>query len=228
MKRITISMLFASLLASVATAGTLLQDDFSGGLEQWTLENSAYWSVIDGVLDVDIPSVDYTFARAIGGNVNWTDYRFDFDVVGLKESSKICYFRYHDVTKGYFLNFRSAVPAEGDPGAVRLFRLTEGPGWPWGSWHLLAAVPYVNQQGTWYHVTVEVIGNAITVLIDHSQVLYYLDTDDPILDGRVGLAGFTGANFEQGQHVQFDNVLVSSPTVPTKSTTWGAVKALYR
>jgi len=97
---------------------------------------------------------------------------------------------------------------------VRLFRLTEGPGWPWGSWHLLLAVPYIHQQGTWYHVTVEVVGPDITVSINHVPILHYFDTDDPVLEGGIGLVGFTGANFEGGEHVQFDNVLVSTPTVP--------------
>src|SRR5688572_15170540 len=129
---------FVIALSTAAAAGTLFQDDCSN-LSQWSLENASYWSVTDGRLDVNIPSVDYTFARAIAGDQNWADYRFDFDVMGLKESAKICYFRYHDSTKGYFLNFRSAVEAEGDPGAVRLFRLNNKGYWAHGSWDLLAA-----------------------------------------------------------------------------------------
>lgn len=192
----------------------LFKEDFSSGLGQWTLESPSYWSTPNGVLDVNIPSVSYTFARAIAGDENWTNYRFDFDVEGLVGSEKICYVRYHDETQGYMLNFRSAVPAEGDPGAVRLFRLNDQPYQSWGSrgarggWDLLTAVPYLHHQGSWYHVTVSVAGPNITVSIDGAQVIDYVDTDAPVLTGRIGLAGFTGANFEGGQHVQFDNVQV--------------------
>jgi len=224
-----------AFLAVPVSAQILFQDDFSAGLGQWTLESGDYWSNPDGVADVTIPSVDYTFARAVAGDENWTDYRFDFDVVGLQESAKICYFRYHDPTQGYMLNFRSAVPVEGDPGAVRLFRLngdlltSKNPSfWPWGSWDLLLAEPYVNQQGMWYHVSVSAFGPDITVYINGAQVLHYVDTDAPVFTGRIGLAGFTGANVEGGQHVQFDNVRVYVPTVATQPTTWGRVKALYR
>lgn len=193
-----------------ASDRTLFQDDFSNGLGQWTLENASDWSTPVGVLDVNMPSVAYTFARAIAGDVNWKNYRFDFDVNGLVGSEKICYFRYSDPTEGYMLNFRSAVPAENDPGAVRLFRLNSGPGWPWGSWDLLKAVPFVHQQGTWHHVTVSVVGPNITVSIDGARVLHYVDTEAPVLTGGIGLAGFTGANFEGGQRVQFDNVRVGT------------------
>jgi hypothetical protein len=223
------------VLAVPLSAHTLFQDDFSAGLGHWALDNADYWSSPNGVADVAIPNMDYTFARAIAGDDNWTDYRFDFDVMGLQESAKICYFRYHDPTQGYMLNFRGAVPAEGDPGAVRLFRLNgdlmspKNPAyWPWGSWDLLLAEPYVSDQGTWYHVSVSVIGPEITVFINGAQVLHYIDTDAPVLTGRIGLAGFTGANTEGGQHVQFDNVVVYVPVLRTEAATWGKVKALYR
>ena len=92
----------------------------------------------------------------------------------------------------------------------------------------MVAEPYVNQQGMWYHVSVSAFGPDITVYINGAQVLHYVDTDAPVFTGRIGLAGFTGANVEGGQHVQFDNVRVYVPTVATQPTTWGRVKALYR
>ena len=104
-------------------ADTLFQDDFSNGINNWTLESSAYWSIVDGWLDVNMPNDDYTFAKAFAGDINWIDYLFDFDILGIKNSAKICYFRYQNENTGYFLNFRGPVPAENDPGAVRLFRL---------------------------------------------------------------------------------------------------------
>ena len=229
MRRSSLAMVFVVIASGVAFGTTVFQDDFSMGMNAWEIDSPSYWSVVDGWADVDIPSMPYTFAKAFAGNVNWTDYRFDFDVMGLKDSSKICYFRYQTDTKGYMLNFRGPVPEEGDPGAVRLFRLLPEPSaqWPWGNWRLLVAVPYVNDVNVGYHVSIEVMGPDITVFVNGDEVLHYVDSDDPVLNGRIGLAGFTGANFGGGNHVRWDNVVVSILAVPSSPTTWGRVKALY-
>lgn len=231
MKALTIVIFCVALSASAISAdlpGALFFDDFSGDLSAWDLENAQYWSIHDGWLDVDVPDVDYTFAKAFAGSMEWTDYRFEYDLMGVKNSAKICYFRYHDETKGYFLNVRGPVGPENDPGALRLFELNGLNKWPHGSWTLLKKVPFITQLGTTYHITIDVIGPEIVVYVDGIERLRYTDPVTPVLDGRIGFAGFTGANFNHGNHVRWDNVAVSS-LVPVKArgTTWGSLKSRY-
>lgn len=88
-----LAVIFVVVTCGIAFGTTVFQDDFSGDMSAWEIQSPSYWSVVDGWADVDIASVQYTFAKAFAGNVNWADYRFEFDVVGLKASSKICYFR---------------------------------------------------------------------------------------------------------------------------------------
>ena len=66
------------IVANPASTSALFKDDFSGSLSAWELQNPGYWSIVNGWLDVDIPSISYTFAKAFAGDISWTDYRFEF------------------------------------------------------------------------------------------------------------------------------------------------------
>ena len=193
-------MLAVTTANGSASDGVLFQDDFSTGMGAWELDSPSCWFVLDGWLDVSIPSTPYTFAKAFAGNVGWTDYQFEFDLLGVRGPNKICYFRYQGETSGYMLNFRGPVPAEGDPGALRLFRLCADPvsQWPWGCWNLLEAVPYPHDAGIRYHISVEAAGPEITISVDGVVVLDYTDITAPVRHGRIGLAGFTGGDSEGG------------------------------
>jgi len=224
---LTIVLAAAIGFSSPAYSQILFSDDFSGGLSAWTLENPSYWSIVNGWLDVDMPTAPNVFAKALAGDASWTDYRLEYDVVGMVESSKISYFRYHDETKGYFLNVRGYVAGEGDPGAIRLFKLNGNEQWDWGSWTLQKQVPFITPLGTVFHVKIQLIGPEIVVYVDGVEKLRYVDTVAPVFSGKIGFAGFTGADY--GNHVRWDNVVVSGlGAVPVESRTWGAIKSLYK
>jgi len=93
----------------------------------------------------------------------------------------------------------------------------------------LFAVPYINPLGTVYHIAIHAIGPEIIVYVNGAEAIRYLDLDSPGLSGRIGFAGFTGANFYNGIHVRWDNVTVDSLLpIPVEHTTWGRLKSLYR
>lgn len=223
-------MVFLTLFIPALAAGQVLfTEEFSAGYSAWDLENSSYWSVVSGAFDVDMPDQRYQFAKAFAGDPAWDNYTFEFDVMGLKHSSKICYFRYQNSTTGYFLNFRGPVPDEGDDGALRLFKLDNMNRWNWGSWTFLTATPFISVLNTWYRVKIELNGPEIVVYVDNIEYIRYVDMSAPVLTGRIGFAGFTGANPYAGNHVRFDNVIVAGfQTVPVREESWGAIKALWR
>ncbi len=226
MKTLLAVLLLLALGHTPASGQALFSDDFSGDLSRWSIDAPSYWSIADGWMQVHL--FNDKISKALVGDPAWSDYRVDFDVVQLSGVDKFCYLRYQDETIGYFVNFRGPVPAEnGDPGAVRLFRLNNRNQWPWGSWDLVDFAFFPNNLGTTYHLTIEAVGNRITVWVDGTEMLSFADTVAPVLNGKVGLGGFNGASGGPCQ-AKWDNFRVTVPAVATETTSWGRVKALFR
>jgi hypothetical protein len=149
-----------------------------------------------------------------------------FTLGRISNVNAFCYLRYQDDTQGYFINFRGPVPAEGnDPGAVRLLKLDDENRWTWGSWQVITASSFPNTNDEVHDIDIDVIGAAITVFVDGAELLSWQDPT-PVLSGRIGLAGFTGAT-AGNSHNKWDNVVVTDLTgVAAKATSWSRIKKL--
>lgn len=88
-------------------------------------------------------------------------------------------------------------------------------------------IPLVN---TWHHLKVEAIANQFRLWYDGVELTAgnpVFDNTDPLLTGFVGVYNF---RFDLGNvPVYFDDLVLSTQNVvPTRTTTWGAIKNLYK
>ncbi len=98
----------------------------------------------------------------------------------------------------------------------------------WLTFNLPSGVPALN---SWHHMKVIAEANAFRCFWDNLELtdpqVPILDTSSPLLTGWVGVYNF---RFDAGGiPVYFDDLILSPEVVvPTASTTWGHLKALYR
>ncbi len=173
---------------SQESPGLLFYDDFNdGNADGWTTSGEGAWYVANNEYVVDMDSIYGVEGLSLAGDSNWTNYVFDFDMMGEQAVDKIVDFRYLDGDSRYELNMRSGFDdiCVGRIGAVD------------------TCAYFFNTNNTWYHVTIFSINERILVLVDGELLLDWSDDSGSYFThGQIGLRGWNGAL------VRYDNVLV--------------------
>lgn len=193
-----------------ATDGSpVFWDQSLGSYGSWTVENGEYVGYVIKEPSQDLPTY------AITGNNSWDNYRFTVRVKGDIGLDKVILFRYHSLNETYAVKLISSWwDTYGDKITLLKNNLVN---W-WG-----ASASYINTIGVWYTLSVEVNLNNIKIFINNSTtpILDYTDTNNPILNGKIGLLtwpGSYGGNWSITQ-VRFDDVQVTTINSSTPSPT---------
>lgn len=96
----------------------------------------------------------------------------------------------------------------------------------WVGPQIPGGIPLVN---TWHHLKVEATGNQFRLWYDGVE----LTAGNPVVDATPLLTGFVGVynfRFDLGNvPVYFDDLMLTTQNVvPARTTTWGAIKNLYK
>lgn len=193
-----------------AFASTLFQDNFndgdSSGWEEhlgsqgtWSVQNGEYVGRVVKDRPEDLPNY------SLGGDVDWTDYRFEVKLKGDQGVDKIILVRFKSLSQNYSIKLISSWPDwYGDKLALLKNNFV--------SW--TANTTFINSIGVWYKIGVEVRGNNIKVFINDSAtpLINYTDSINPNLSGRIGLMTWPGYYGGYGSVTvnRFDDVVVSS------------------
>ena len=171
----------------------LFADDFSGGkLKGWRADSAASaWSVRGGVLRGEVPDVKQAHAFLFVGDSTWTDYAVDLDVCGMRGADKGVGVRVRG-KKGLGVDLRGATYQD-----VLLY-VNQFP---------VGSGKAENANGSWYHMRVEMRGNACRVRVGDRVVF-----DKPLKfkappRGGIALAAYAGGLAQCT--VYYDNVVVT-------------------
>ena len=197
-----ISQLF--LFTQNALADTILfYDDFSdGNSDGWEehLGLDGSWRVQDNEY---IGSVKYNTygdsTYALAGNVDWTDYTLEVKVKGLLGVDKKIKFRYKNYGEYYELNLRSG---SGYNDLVIEKISSNG-------WTELRTMENTNE--VWYRIKVVLNGPNIKIYVNDGLKFDYINTNQTIFNGKIGLEVWPGAGGAVTT-VAFDDVRVTSLT----------------
>ncbi len=210
----------------------LFQDDFE-------TDRSYQWQIIDGAWTRQhiqgsnryglILPIASSYAEVQGGDFNWTNYEFSFDMLPIQGADRNILFRVNDQ--------RSTV--------VPNLNLPVGYGLHMYSYYMWlqkftttsaedlvgAPIPLPNNTST--HFRIQVVNNEIKVFLgnDTTPTIDYTDDNGPHLSGRIALSETTGTIYPT--EVWFDNIVVTSldPTplpvtktvlVPGLGASWNA------
>lgn len=96
----------------------------------------------------------------------------------------------------------------------------------WVGPQIPGGIPLVN---TWHHLKVEALGNQFRLWFDGVE----LTAGNPVVDATPLLTGFVGVynfRFDLGNvPVYFDDLMLTTQNVvPARTTSWGAIKNLYK
>jgi hypothetical protein len=96
------------------------------------------------------------------------------------------------------------------------------------SWNATVLSGGIPQQNTWHHLRVDAAANSFDCYFDGQKLnaVPIVDATSPILTGWVGAYNFSASTGEVP--VYFDNLTLNVGPTPTRGTTWGALKKLYR
>lgn len=169
-------------------------DDFESGLNPlWIQSGDCSWEVSDGVVQSSTTGYDIGCALAILDST-WTDYVFEFDVLGDAGVEKAVVFRF-DGVQGYVFSIRS----DWITGDEVYLHVT-------GNYYA-QIVNFPSQNGTWYHVRITCRGNYILIQIDGTTVIDYVDAENSCPAGGIALSNWSGSAGVCS--VSFDNVSVT-------------------
>jgi hypothetical protein len=181
------------------TSRVLFYDDFSNGnADNWVVNGPGSWYVQNYEYIVDMGTGSSKQSISLAGDINWTDYIFEVDLRGDAGTDKLIAIRYSNNGDFYWLNLR------GPWGSGVLFGKAIGN----NTGPVLASGSYDIENGVWYHVKVIVQGNRIRAFIDQNLVIDYIDNNSALMQGRIGLMGYTGAYGSCAIH--YDNVIVQA------------------
>lgn len=181
----------------VVLATVLFQDDFDdGNAEGWTvISGGEYWRPNDGMYGAIVDPPD-TRADMVAGSSEWTDYVYEVDILGIKGASRNLLFRYQDADHryGFHITYGSKLILE------KVYPLTHPAG--------VASAPITFLNNIKYRMKVVLKGNIIEIYQNNNLILKYIDKENPITTGMIGLRVGTGAVYPT--EVWYDNVLVTS------------------
>lgn len=182
-------------LPTVAASNVpLFSDDFSSGnLANWSLVESARWSVSNGQMRAYVPQC-VTIARAVAGENWWRDYALDYDIT--------------DIGVDDFVDVRI------DSTGLYRIELLRRPNWIPARlrlWSPQGMRDYTFDRlysGVTNHVRVEVLGQSIKVIVDGLTGLQHSDPTAQHASGKFGFGVNSGAWCSAD--LRFDNVVVTS------------------
>ena len=201
----------------------LFQDSFEdGNADGWTeYSPQGKWYFEDGeYVGTVVNNHPLQQSYSIAGDQTWTNYSFSVTVKGTEGVDKVILFRINEERNAYKLNLRSGFLASEGNDLKLAKRLPIGT----GNHKLLKSVSYENHPHIPYELRVdlknEANGVSIKVFINNSLILEYLDQDDPIQNGAIGLEVWPGI-YSSGENLRttthYDDVLVT--TLPGSSPT---------
>jgi Domain of Unknown Function (DUF1080) len=175
-------------------AKAVFADDFAdGNFKGWTADEPSAWSVRGGVLRAELPDEKQLHAFLYAGDSTWTDYALDFDVCGMRGVDKGCAVRVRPGKKGLGVDLRG--PGYDDL-KVFMNEFQVGSG------------RFVNANGTWYHMRVEIRGkDKCRVAVNGKVVFEQGLRHDPPASGGIALSAYTGGLAKCT--VYYDNVSVT-------------------
>jgi hypothetical protein len=195
-----------SSLFRSSTLPILFQDDFNDGNDNgWEVSGMGSWSVVNGEYVVEMGQGIELRGFSVTGDPAWADYIYEVDVRGEVGVDKLIIARYVDEDNWYALNLRSAPFND-----VTLSR-EEG-----GLHTILTSTFFANGVGDWHHLVWVIDDHQIHASVDGLLVIDYEDPTSSLVNGRIGLVGWTGA--WEVDRVVFDNVIVSEFSGPTDVT----------
>ncbi len=208
-----ISLLFIFPTIIQATENILFEDNFENdkksdweeymGLNgNWTIENGEYVGTVTKNCSGDFPSY------SLVGDINWTNYSFEVRMKGTKGVDKKILFRYNsNMEKTYDLNL------------ISNNILGVGKQHPSGSW--VKTISFNNSSDTWYKIKVVLKNENIKIYIDDILQFDFNDTDNPILNGKVGLQVWPGYYAGCGGRttVHYDDVIIKGDVSSTPTST---------
>jgi hypothetical protein len=223
-----------SLILVFASSTFAWIDNFDDGNDDsWTVIQGD-WEVKDGGYRQDdtdwtTTTTNETFHRSFVGDVNWSDYTAEVDVIiddpgDLAPIAGIFVRVAEKTVEGQYYFFRIDTRDEWGPSANEApnhnFAGTLDPVVEGGK-----VAPAMEENGVEYHLKVIAEGNHFLFYVDDELFLDVTDDVDPILNGAVGLGTFNcGASF--------DNLEVTGAGVPGSvskedklATCWGMLKA---
>ncbi len=204
----------------------LFQDDFE-------TDKSYQWQIIKGAWSrqfvqgstrygMILPTVS-SYAEVQGGDFNWNNYEFSFDMLPIQGADRNVFFRISDqrstvvpnlnLPVGYGLHMYS------NHMWLQKFTTTTG------EEPVSASISLPDNEVT--HFRIQVIDNEIKVYLrnDSQPAIAFIDNQNPLLSGRIGLSETTGGVYPT--EVWFDNVAVTQLTPQTLTpqiTTLGPAK----
>lgn len=197
----------------------LFQDNFNDGNSNgwfetspwgsWTVQNNSYIGQAQLIQSPALPSISTI------GDEKWQDYEFSVNIKSLLGIDKQILFRVNtSQNRAYILNMRSSYFNGGND--IILAKRS-----PLGTEKasLLLIKQFINSQNTDYKVKIQVkntqIGTNIVVYINENEEINYLDNDNPILNGKIGLEVVPGGYMPGNPiglitKISYDEVLVTS------------------
>jgi len=206
-----VSLICVSLVLVFASSALALIDDFDDGKADgweaiqgdWKVKNGEY---IQEDTEWTVTNTNETYHRSFLGDVNWTDYTVEVDVIidGPGELAPIA---------GVFVR----VTEKSEEGPYYFFRIDTRPDWGPGAVEspnnnfdganggqmeggLDPAFLALEENEVEYHLKVVAEGNHFLYYVDNDLILDIVDDVDPFLKGAVGLGTFNaGASFDNFQ-----------------------------
>ncbi len=196
----------SNLLLQPFTLPILFQDDFNDGDDDgWEVSGSGNWSVLNGEYVVEMGQGIKLRGFSVTGDPAWANFIYEVDVRGEAGVDKQIIARYIDEDSWYALNLRSAPFND-----VTLSREETG------QHTILTSTYFANEVGEWHHLVWAFYDHRIQASVDGSLVIDYEDSSSSLVNGRIGLVGWTGT--WEVDRVVFDNVVVSESSGPTDVT----------
>jgi len=196
-----VSRIYFGLIASVAADDeeqtyVLFQDDFEDGeAEDWRINipdeapSGSSWRVELDYGNYVLSERGQIWAEA--GDYSWTNYTLEVKGKMLSpQGGGVINFRMGDPAPRYFIQFYTE----------QLYLTKEYR----GTFSEVKVTKVYLNQNTWYTFKIVCAGNRIWVYVDDELKLDYVDDEDPILSGRIGLEGAPDS------HTYFDDVKVST------------------
>jgi hypothetical protein len=205
------------LTPSVAKAQIFFSDSFDHDLSLWEIHTTTgEWNIVDKELmgtssnSFDPPHPSY----ALAGNSEWEDYTLRVKIKGNDRPDKQIIFRVNDDGNYYVLNIQGAYNNVGS-NVILAKKHTADFVTNEIDLSFVRYYSYINKPGEWYEVKIDVknVANSvnINVYIDDVFIFEVIDSNNPILQGKIGFEVWPGELYHTPSFTinYFDNVLIT-------------------
>ena len=168
----------------------LFFDDFDNNADAW-VQDSDKWRIDDGEYVVSLSGYGVVARAFIKGKI-FSNFMLELYTRRDKGGDNTIAFRYQDADNKYFVNLRQT--------DILFIKVLQGQ-------EILLANPYYeNPNGVWHKIKLLANKGRIMLYVDGELLVDYDDADTEIKEGKVMLAGWTGASGIN--EVRYDNVKV--------------------